>query len=463
MDISQRLDQGTKNLRYWFVITVIALGGFLAGYDTTIIGSALIFITPYFKLNSSLVGLTVAIESLFMVFGAIFSGPIIDRVGRKPLLLVDAAIYAVFAIMSALVVSSIELIIMRALVGIAVGQDYAIAPSYLSELSRTKVRGRSNMLEQLMYFAGAIISFWVGYALSFTANWRLMFGVGLIPAIILLATRVYLPESPRWLMNKGDVKKAAKSLEFFGSSSANLENVATDDTKLKKISLKTLFADKAYKRAFIIIAIFMMFVPSTGINVILSYGPTIYTYLGLTGSKAILQTGIAETAGIAEFALSFYLIDKVGRRPLGVYSYLGEAIAIALSIVGIIYLNHNLLAQAVLFIFISMNLFLLFFHVGPGSILWTVSGEVFPTHIRGGVVGIFMAIDTFTNFVILLIFPIWKSAFGLFTWYEFELGMAVAAFFFTLLFLRETKNVPLESVKDKYGGKWVYFRREKED
>ena len=457
MEISSIIDKSQKRRYYWFIVIVIALGGFLAGYDTSIIGPALIYVVPFFHISGGLSGILVSIESLFMVFGALTSGPIIDKIGRRPLLIVDAIIYIIFALTSALAINISMLILSRALVGIAVGADYAIAPAFLSELSHTNSRGRSNMTEQLMYFSGAIIAFWVGYFLSFTANWRLMFGVAVIPAIILIVVRIYLPESPRWLLSKGKIESAKESLVLLGANTGDLSGLDNEIHK-RSPSILSILTDKAYKKALIIMGFFMFFVPATGINVILSYGPTIYKYLGLSGPGAILNTGISETLGIAEFLLSFLLIDRVGRRPLGVLAYIGEAASLLISIIGIIFFNRDIVALSVILIFVSMNLFLLFFHIGPGSILWTLSGEIFPTEIRGKMVGFLMAIDVFTNFVILLIFPIWQAAFGLFSFYELEFIIAAIAAVFMLLFLRETKNVPLEEVKERYSGSWIVKR-----
>ncbi|NON62568.1 sugar porter family MFS transporter [Acidianus sp. DSM 29099] len=421
---------------------ITAIGGFLFGYDTGIIGSALPYVTPYFHLGTTDVAFLVAGESAIAGLGALAAGPIVDRYGRKKLLIVDGIMYAVFALLTAIAISGILLIIWRSLIGFAIGADTAIATGYISELSPKRVRGRLAIIQQLMIFSGITASFWAGYFLSFTANWRLMFGLGAIPAIILIALRFYLPESPRWLLIQGQEEKAKESLKKLGLFIK--ENIVPP--KKEKNFKELLHDNKSIINIIIIVGLWLMFQQVTGINIILYYGPTIYRYLGLTGSKGILYTAISESlGGIEEFA-SFLLIDKWGRRKLGIFGYSGLIFSLLLMVIGAYYLGIHIISLSVAFIFSSMILYLLFYHAGVGGVGWVLQGETLPTEFRGRGMGILAAIDWFSNFFIIYIFPFWKASFGIFSFFIFELILSVLATIYVILLVPETKGVPLDEI-----------------
>ncbi len=197
-EVIERMDEATARRVYWIASVIAALGGFLFGYDTGVIGSALIFVTQYFHLTPFEVAVLTAFINIFAGIGALVAGPFIDRFGRKTLLIIDGVLYAIFAFLSAIAITSIDLIIWRSLVGFAIGADSAVATGYISEFAPKRFRGRMAIWQQLMIFAGFTVSFWIGFFLSHlppSINWRWMFGLGVVPAIILIALRFYLPES----------------------------------------------------------------------------------------------------------------------------------------------------------------------------------------------------------------------------------------------------------------------------
>jgi len=453
-EVIERLDKSKVTWVYVIATIITALGGFLFGYDTGIISSALVYVEPYFHLGTAAVAWLVSGESIVAGIGALVAGPLVDRYGRKSLLIADGAMYFVFAVLTALATTSILLIIWRSLIGFAIGADTAVATGYIAEFSPVRVRGRLAITQQLMIFSGLTAAFWAGYFLSFSANWRWMFGLGAIPAIILLALRFYLPESPRWLLIQGREEDAKKVLSRLGLNVT--ENIKTPQ---REKSFKELLSNKSVTTAILLVGLWLVFQQVTGVNIILYYGPTIYKYMGLTGPRAILNTAISESLGAIEYAISFLLIDKWGRRKLGILGYGGLVGSLILMLVGIHFLDVSAIFLAVAFVFSAMTLFLLFFHVGVGGVGWVLQGETLPTEFRGRGMGILAAIDWFANFVIIFIFPYWKAALGMYSFWILELVLSVIAIIVVYLFIPETKGVPLEKMPELFSRPLIEMRK----
>ena len=453
-NILEKMNISRVNKVYIIATIITALGGFLFGYDTAIISTTLIFVEPIFHLSTAAVALLVAGESVLAAIGALVAGPIVDKYGRKKMLIADGLMYFIFAILTAVATTGVLLIIWRTLIGFSIGADTAIATGYISEFSPTRDRGRLGITQQLMIFSGFTAAFWAGYFLSFTGNWRLMYGLGAIPAVILLGLRFYLPESPRWLLIKDKMEKAKESLKRFGI-------VITGDIEKPKRekTYKEVWQNKSVRTAILLVGLWLAFQQITGVNIILYFGPEIYTYMGLTGSRAIFVTAISESTGAIEYAISFLLIDRWGRRKLGVLGYTGIVGSFILMLVGINYLYSHLILLAVIFVFSAMTLFLLFFHIGVGGVGWVLQGETLPTEFRGRGMGILAAIDWIANFIIIYIFPFWKAAYGIYSFFVLELILSVAAMIIIILYFPETKAVPLEQMPNLFGRKLNEMRK----
>src|ERR1700684_4608076 len=199
------LDDRIPTAFYWQLTLLATLGGFLFGYDTSNIGSALNFV-PY-SLHGLAEGYLVSGASLGAAAGAILGGPASDRFGRKPLLIADAAIYAVGAILSAVTPDAAVLLIARTLIGLAIGADSAIATAYIAEYAPKGRRGALSMLQQWMITVGILFAYIVALVVlraapgsAGTVDWRLILGLGAVPALLGLVLRTQMPESPRWLL-----------------------------------------------------------------------------------------------------------------------------------------------------------------------------------------------------------------------------------------------------------------------
>jgi SP family arabinose:H+ symporter-like MFS transporter len=202
-----RLDSQATTSFYWYLALLSCVGGFLFGYDTAVIGSVLDFI-PY-QLSNLATGYLLAGASLGAAVGAFAAGPLTDRFGRKSLLIVDAGIYALGAILSAVAVNTETLLVARTLIGLAVGADSAIATAYIAEFAPRSRRGALMIMQQWMITVGILVSFIVALVTFKVApesatgvDWRIILGIGAVPALLGLALRTRMPESPRWVMLK---------------------------------------------------------------------------------------------------------------------------------------------------------------------------------------------------------------------------------------------------------------------
>jgi len=215
------LDSSSMTGLYWYLATLACIGGFLFGYDTAVIGSVLDFI-PY-ELSPFWTGYLVAGASLGAAVGALAAGPLTDKFGRKSLLMADASIYAVGALLSALTVNALMLISSRTLIGLAVGADSAIATAYIAEFAPKGRRGQLSLIQQWMITVGILVSYLVALLVfavapgaAENADWRIILGVGAVPAVIAVLLRARMPESPRWLIQQGRFADTSAALKKLG-------------------------------------------------------------------------------------------------------------------------------------------------------------------------------------------------------------------------------------------------------
>lgn len=446
MDGINQLDRAKVVGKYYLFAIVTALGGFLWGYDTGIIGPTLIFVKPLFHLVPVYVALLVAGTSVFIAIGALAGGPIADKYGRKKLLMVDGVIYGAFAVLTAVSTDALQLIIWRSLIGLAIGFDVVVAAPYIAEFSPIGARGRLVLTQQIMVLTGIVVSFWAGYFLSFSGNWRLMYGLGLIPALILVLFRTYLPESPRWSLSQGRTEEARRSLAKFGIRIGN-----QGITPQKEGTFRKMFAQKPIRKSLLVIGMWFVFATISGIDIILFYGPSIYKSLGIIGSTAILYGAISEMIGYLSFMVPFIFVDKWGRKTLSIVGYGGTFVGMVLMMIGLNFYNgHSYLFIIIPLIFLAMNIYLIFYKIGVTGVIWALQTEGSPTEFRGKFAGIMMALNQIGNFVILFLFPIWSSKFGVFSFFVLEGIINFIAVVFVFLLLPETKGIPLEKTSEVF-------------
>ncbi|MBO0801781.1 MAG: sugar porter family MFS transporter [Nocardiopsaceae bacterium] len=458
------LDAQQPTSMYWQLTLLATLGGFLFGYDTSNIGSALNFV-PY-HLQGLALGYLVSGASLGAAAGAILGGPASDRFGRKALLITDAAIYAIGAILSAVTPDAAVLLVARTFIGVAVGADSAIATAYIAEYAPKNRRGSLAMLQQWMITVGILVAYIVALVIfaAFPASaasvgWRLVLGLGAVPALVGLALRTQMPESPRWLLRRGRYEDVRKAVSVLGAGDVSVDDIrrgaetlaATEDSGGGRFRGWT----PAARRALIVVCVFFVFQQITGINVPLYYGPHLLggTFAGPHATLvATTVAGVEVTAIMTLFNVGFtYLgfrwIDKFGRRKLAMGGYTGMIIFALVSALGLTLL-HGRLAMVV--IMIGLCLFISSFAVGVGGTGWTLQGEVFPTAVRGQAAAIAAFVDWIANFALVEVFPVWQNAIGLGGVMLCFGALCLMAIAFIFWALPETKGLGVEEIVELF-------------
>jgi sugar porter (SP) family MFS transporter len=462
-DVLRALDERSPSAFYWQLTLLATLGGFLFGYDTSNIGSALNFI-PY-GLTGFAEGYLVAGASIGAAVGAICAGPLTDRLGRKSLLIADAAIYAGGAVLSAVTPDAAVLLIARTLIGLAIGADSAIATAYIAEYAPRSRRGSLSMLQQWMITIGILVAYLVAIvvfrllpeSLAYSVDWRLTLGLGAVPAIIGLILRTQMPESPRWLLRRGryaDVQQAVAKLGIEASAD-DIEATAQRLERTDARADRQVKWTKGVRRALFVVCGFFVFQQITGINVPLYYGPHLLAPLFAgSASDKITQTvsGVEVTAimtavNVAATYFAFRYIDRVGRRKLSMGGYAGMIIFALVAAGGLAFLGGT---TKIIVVMIGLSLFIASFAVGVGGTGWLLQGEVFPTAVRGQAASIGATTDWVANFVLIEVFPVWQTGIGLPWVLVCFAGLCVVAIVFIHRFLPETKGLSVEAITEVF-------------
>jgi MFS transporter, SP family, arabinose:H+ symporter len=459
-NVLSALDARPATAFYWQLTLLSTLGGFLFGYDTSNIGSALNFV-PY-SLNGFAQGYLVAGASLGAAAGAIAAGPLADRFGRKSLLVVDAAIYALGALLSAFTPNAAVLLAARTLIGIGIGADSAIATAYIAEYAPRGRRGSLGMLQQWMITVGILVAYVVALVIlrAFPGSaggmdWRLILGLGAIPALIGVVLRSRMPESPRWLMRHGEYEKTRDALAVLGVE-GTVDQVRATARHLELADARQENRPRSrwtpgIRRALIVVCVFFVFQQITGINVPLYYGPKLLGSLfqaGGSGKVASTIAGVEITAimtavNVAATFIAFKLIDRAGRRKLAISGYAGMLVSGVLAGAGL-----GLLAGTakIVVVAVALDLFIASFAAGVGGTGWVLQGEVFPTSVRGQAAAVAACVDWLANFALIEVFPTWESGIGLGWVMVCFAGLCVMAIAFVFWFVPETKGHSVDEI-----------------
>src|SRR6201996_246003 len=454
---------GQKSTAFLFRLTLLAtLGGFLFGYDTSNIGSALNFV-PY-NLKGLAEGYLVSGASLGAAAGAILAGPIADRFGRKGLLIADAGIYALGSILSAITPDAAVLLAARTLIGLAIGADSAIATAYIAEYAPKDRRGSLSLLQQWMITVGILVAYLIAILIfgvwpnsAASVGWRLILGLGAVPALLGLALRTSMPESPRWLLRHGKYDKAREALGILG-----VHDVSDEDIRSAAQTIESIEGGQSreqrrknwtpgVRRALIVVCVFFIFQQITGINVPLYYGPHLlgpifsgaHATLVKTTLAGIYVTAIMTSVNVASTYLGFRWIDKFGRRKLAIGGFTGMIVFAVVSAVGLALLSGT--ARLALTM-VGLDFFIASFAIGVGGTGWTLQGEVFPTAVRGQAASIAATVDWLANFALIEGFPVTQNAISLGGVMVVFAGLCALAIVFVWKFLPETKELPVEEI-----------------
>jgi len=440
----------TENLLIIYVIAfVAALAGLLFGYDTGVISGAILFLKDQFNLTSVLVEKVVSSVLLGAVMGAAFSGAVADKLGRRRSIVITGILFSLGAIGSAFASSIPVLIACRFMIGLAIGVASYVAPLYISEISPADVRGALVSLNQLMITCGIVVSYLVDYALTLGRDeWRWMFGLGAVPAVILLIGMIFLPESPRWLVSRGFIDKARKVLTRTGagkSADTEIDNI-TKTLSEKKCCWREVF--QPWVRPALLVGIALAFFQqATGINTIIYYAPTIFEFAGFGSHRvAILATVGVGAVNVLMTLVAIWLLDKVGRKPL---LYVGmTGMVLSLAVLGIAFYLPSMSGFLKWIAVGSVVVYIASFAISLGPIFWLMIAEIYPLKIRGRAMSLATVANWGFNMLVAatfltLIEKLGKA--GTFWLFSF---VAVLGIVYCYFFVPETKGYTLEEIEE---------------
>ena len=451
--------------RALLLATVAALGGFLFGFDTAVINGAVTAVRDEFQMGPFLTGFTVSSALLGCVVGAYGAGWLADRQGRIKVMVLAAVLFLVSAIGSGLAFSPLDLIIWRVIGGLGVGAASVIAPAYIAEISPASIRGRMGSLQQLAIVTGIFIALLSDAFLARVAGgagselwlglpaWRWMFLTGAIPALAYGLMSLQIPESPRYLVSKGETDKARGVLGQVLKT--GIDERMAEIRRTVVLESRSSFNDLKRKGTGLLpivwigiaLSVFQQFV---GINVIFYYSSALWQQVGFSENDALTITVITSVTNIVVTLVAISVIDKIGRRILLLIGSAGMAATLGtLAVVfGTAPVHNNepvLSHSAGIVALLAANLFVVFFGVSWGPVVWVLLGEMFNNKIRASALGLAAAAQWLANFAISTSFP--KLAdIGLAFAYGFYTFFAVLSFFFVAKFVKETKGRQLEDM-----------------
>ncbi len=440
------VDGDQINLRYVVSLAAAAaLGGLLFGFDIAIITGAGPFLTRQFHLNDFSLG--VAFSSLLFgcVLGAALAGRITDRLGRRKVLLWVAVVFAITSAATALASSFFSFTVARFLGGIAVGGASILSPMYVAEVSPAPVRGRLGALYQFSIILGILLSYAINYLLrnSGPANWRWMFATGALPALLFFILLMRAPETPRFLVKAGREPEALAVLKKIGGDATAALHVS--EIRASLAGRRDRWRDlnhPAIRRAVIVSFFLAILIHFSGINTVIDYAPAIFQAAGWKIDAALFSTLIVGVTNFAFTVLSFWMIDRFGRKPLYIVGSCGMALALlcltAASWTG--YFRGTIVLVLVL-------TYLACFASCIGPVFWTLVPEIFPNHVRGLAMTVPVLTQWIANAVVVLLFPTAFHQVGKSATFAFLAVMALLQAVFTWRFLPETRGKSLEAIE----------------
>lgn len=461
------------NLRFLLSICgVAAIGGLLFGYDTAVISGAINPITEYFDLSPAGTGWAVSNVAIGCILGALISGQMASRFGRKLTLIIAALLFTVSALGAAVVDSFLWFVIYRMIGGVAVGVASAVSPMYMSEVSPSALRGRTIGMQNFAIVFGQVVIFIINFLIAKGASqawlvdmgWRVMIGSEVIPCLLFCMVSLLIPESPRWLVMKNrDAEARATLCKIGGHAYADrcIQDIRAS-LSAERLSRQRATEDHLLRnrRFWIITGIaagVAVLQQLSGVNIMMYFAPMVLERVTGDNESAMFMTiwiGVVQLIGTG---IGAFLMDRVGRVRLLKMGAVGAAVGLSITSY-YIYAAKGLSGEAAItagYLTLSgMLLFMIFFAISWALGAWIVISEVFPNHMRS--YGMSMAVTAMwiSNFLIGQLFPIlldnaWLQEHfnGAFPMWIFVACMFVA-FFFVSRYLPETKGVELENMEE---------------
>ena len=462
----QQVDYATPSTgRTVLVTATAALGGFLFGYDTAVINGAVKAVGEHYHASPFVLGFAVAAALIGCAIGAWFAGGIADHYGRIRVMVLAAIAFAISALGCGLSFTIWDLAFWRLIGGLGVGAASVIAPAYIAEISPAHLRGRLGSLQQLAIVSGIFVALLVDYALVAgsgsalaplwfgLATWRWMFLSLLVPALAYGLLALTIPESPRYLVAKEQLDKAAQVLRRFVGGDVEekiREIIRTLAGKDDRGSFANIRGPKLGLLPIVWVGIGLsVFQQFTGINVIFYYSSVLWQAVGFSEQNALAITVITSVTNILTTIVAIALVDRIGRRPLLLIGSIGQFVC--LGVLAFIFGTAPVvngtptLGSAAPIALVAANLYVVFFGATWGPVVWVLLGEMFNNKIRAMALSVAAAAQWLANFVVSTTFPALSSlglglAYGVYTFFAF------VSIFFVMRYVKETKGRELEEM-----------------
>ena len=444
-----------------------AVGGFLFGFDSSVINGAVDSVQENFGMNDVLTGFVVAVALLGCAVGAILAGGLSDRWGRLRVMFIGSIMFFVSSIGSALTFSVPDLILWRVIGGLGIGIASVVAPAYIAEIAPRQIRGGLASLQQLAITLGIFTALLSDAVLAWSAGspasefwlgleaWRWMFLIGVVPAAVYGILSFTVPESPRYLISKGRTEEARSTMARLvpevdlDKTMNEITNAIETDRKNSGVSLRgKALGLQPIVWTGIILSVFQQFV---GINVIFYYSTTLWTSVGFPESASLGFSVFTSVTNVVVTLVAIFLVDRVGRKPILLTGSVIMAVSLAAMAVSFMFAEGtgkdvSLPAPWGPVALVAANLFVVGFGASWGPLVWVLLGEIFPSRIRGKALGVAAGAQWIANFLITVSFP-QMSTWSLPLTYAMYAAFAVLSFLYVLWRIPETKGMELEQTE----------------
>lgn len=447
-----------------FITAAAAMGGFLFGYDSSVINGAVEAIRDRYDIGSGTLAQVIAIALIGCAIGAATAGRIADRIGRIRCMQIAAVLFTISAVGSALPFALWDLAMWRIIGGFGIGMASVIGPAYIAEVSPPAYRGRLGSFQQAAIVIGIAISQLVNYGILQIADgdqrgkiggleaWQWMLGVMVVPAILYGLLSFAIPESPRYLISVGKKDRARKILSEVEGKNVDLDARVTEIETAMHREHKSSFKDLLGSRFGFLPIVWVgiglsVFQQLVGINVAFYYSATLWQSVGIDPTDSFFYSFTTSIVNIIGTVIAMVLVDRVGRKPLALTGSIGMAVALAFEAWAFSadLVDGKLPNTEGTVALVAAHVFVLFFALSWGVIVWVFLGEMFPNRIRAAALGVAASAQWIANWAITASFPS-LSDWNLSATYIIYTCFAALSIPFVVLFVKETKGKALEEM-----------------
>ncbi|ERK11358.1 Arabinose-proton symporter [Serratia fonticola AU-AP2C] len=433
----------------FFVCFLAALAGLLFGLDIGVIAGALPFIAHEFQITSQQQEWVVSSMMFGAAVGAVGSGWLSYRLGRKYSLMIGAVLFVIGSLCSAFAPNNEVLLVSRVLLGLAVGIASFTAPLYLSEIAPERIRGSMISMYQLMITIGILGAYLSDTAFSYSGSWRWMLGIITLPALLLFVGVFFLPRSPRWLASRGRDAEARKVLEMLRDTTdqakAELDEIR-ESLKIKQSGWALFKDNKNFRRAVYLGVLLQVMQQFTGMNVIMYYAPKIFDLAGFASTaQQMWGTVIVGLVNVLATFIAIGLVDRWGRKPTLKLGFL--VMAIGMGTLGTM-MNIGMDTPAAQYFAILMLLmFIVGFAMSAGPLIWVLCSEIQPLKGRDFGITCSTTVNWIANMIVGATFLTMLNNLGSANTFWIYAGLNLIFIFITIALIPETKNISLEHIE----------------